>query len=72
LIVSEEVTKFAEYGHSMTLVRMRQCVEYLLGCMDEIGDNDDLGNIFLGIGLVDAIPNHKNFGFSGHDKDYMV
>jgi len=35
--------------------------------MDEIGDNDDFGDIILGTCLIDATPDHKEFRFSGRD-----
>ena len=72
LIVSEEVMKFAEYGYSVTLVRVWQCIEYLLGYMDGVGDNDNFGNGFLGTGLVDTVPNCEKFGFSGCDEGHIV
>ena len=56
----------------MTLVRVQQCVEYLLGHMNRISDNDNLGNVFLGTDLVDAIPNHEKFCFSSCNEGHIV
>jgi len=40
--------------------------------MDEISDDDDLGNIFLVRGLVDTAPDCKELGFSTYDKGHMT
>jgi len=40
--------------------------------MDGISDNNNFGNVLLGICLINTIPDHEEFHFSGHDKDSMV
>jgi len=40
--------------------------------MDGIGNENDLGHIFLDTGFIDTTSNHKKFGFSACDKGYVV
>ena len=71
-VTGKKEVYFAEYSHSMTLVRMWHCIEYLFGCIDRISNNNDLGHVFFDTGLVDTTPNHEKFGFSACDKGHVV
>jgi len=72
LIFGENLMEIAKDGHSLTLVRVRRCVEYFISCMDGISNNNNFGNILLGTCLIDTTPDRKEFCFSGCDKDSMV
>ena len=58
-IGSEEIPKVSEDSDGMNLERMRSRVEDLLGCMNGIRDNNDLGNIIQQACLVDATSDSK-------------
>ena len=51
---------------------MGRGVENSLNSVDWISDDDDLGDIIIGCGLIDAASNSKQFGFSTGDKCSMM
>ena len=46
--------------------------EYLLHCMDEVGDDNDFGYILYAACLIDTVSNSKEFCFSTSDECCMV
>ena len=47
-------------------------VEYFLSCMNGVGDNNNLGDIKLGCGLIDAASNSKHLSFCASYKCSMM
>ena len=59
-------------GCHIDLIWMEFIVEYLFCCMDGVGDNDDFGNVFLAICLVDTTSNGKELYFCASDESCIV
>jgi len=47
-------------------------VKYLFYHMDGVSDNDDFGNVFLAVCLVDTTSNGKELCFCASDKSCIV
>ena len=56
----------------MDLVWMGLSIEYLLSCMNGVGDDDDFGDVFLVAGLINAASDSKEFHFSAGDEGRMM
>jgi len=56
----------------MGLKEVWRQVEDSFGYMNEIGDNDDFGNVIVIWDLVNTAPNSKQFSFSTGDMNCMV
>jgi len=52
----------------MDLMRMHAEIEYFLGCMDGISDDNDFGHIVDSASLINAASNCKKFCLHAHDK----
>ena len=72
LVTSKEAAEATKYGYSMILLRVWQWIEYFLGYIDGISDHNDFENVFLDMGLVNTVPNRKEFSFSACDKGHIV
>ena len=51
---------------------LRTLVHNIFGYINEIGDDNDLGNAISIRGLVDTTPNGEEFGFGTSDMNHMV
>ena len=47
-------------------------IEYLLSCVNGVGDDNDFGDVFLVAGLINAASDSKEFHFSASDEDRMM
>ena len=56
----------------MKLVGMGVAVENFLSSVNRISYDDDLQDVILGAGLIDAVPDGKQFGFSACYKQSMM
>ena len=54
------------------LIWMGLSIEYLLSCMNGVGDDDNFGDVFLVASLINAISDSKAFCFSAGDKGCMM
>ena len=66
-IVKIRVEKFLQLTknrNGVKLVEMGVAVKNFLSGMNEISYDDDLRDVILGVGLVDAVPDGKQFCFS--------
>ena len=59
-------------GCHVDLIQMGLIIKYLFCCMDGVSDNNDFGNIFLAICLVDTTSNGKELCFCASDESCMV
>jgi len=75
LILGEKLLKFFKDSCSVDLIWMQLCIEYLLGHMDGVGDDDDSRYIFFDASLINFTPNHEKFCFGagniGHVMNYL-
>ena len=69
LTYSEKLPKFTKDGCHVDLIWMGFIIEYLFCCMDGVSDNNDFGNVFLAICLVDTAFNSKELYFCASDKN---
>jgi len=56
----------------MNLKGMRRGIKDLISHMDEVSNDYDFGNAFLGRGLVNAISNSEQLCFYTSDKSCMM
>jgi len=47
-------------------------IEYLLSCVNGVGDDDDFGDVFLVADLINAASDNKEFCFSAGDEGHMM
>jgi len=67
LVLGEELPKFFKDSYSMDLIWVRLCIEYLLGHMDGVSDDDDFRYVFFVASLIKSTPNRKKFHFGAGD-----
>ena len=67
LALGEELPKFFKDSCSMDLIWVRLCIEYLLGHIDGVSDDDDFRYVFFVASLIKSTPNCKKFHFSAGD-----
>jgi len=67
LVLGEELPKFFKDSCRVDLIWVRLCIEYLLGRVDGVGDDNDFRHIFFVAGLIKSIPNHEKFHFGAGD-----
>ena len=72
LTCNEKLLKLMKDGCCVDLIQMGFIVEYLFCYMDGVGDNNDFGNIFLAVCLVDTASNGKELCFCASDKNCVV
>ena len=72
LAFGEELPKFFKDSCGVDLVWMQLCIEYLLGRVDGVGDNNDFRYVFFFVGLVKSTPNREKFHFSAGDEGHMI
>ena len=72
LTCSEKLPKFMKDGCHVDLIRMGFIVKYLLCHMDGVSDNNDFGNVFLVVCLVDTASNDKELCSCASDKSCVV
>ena len=56
----------------MDLIWVGLSIEYLLSCMNRVGDNDDFKDVILVASLINAASDSKEFHFSAGDKGCMM
>ena len=56
----------------MNLIWMGFTIENFPCCMDEIGDDDDLGHVLLIVCLVDTTLNYEKLHFSTNDESCIM
>jgi len=74
-VVEIRVEKFLQLlknRNGMKIIRMEVTVENFLSGMDRISYDDDLRDVILGAGLVDAAPDGEQFCFSACYKRSMM
>jgi len=72
LALGEELLKFFKDSCSMDLIWVRLCIEYLLGHVDGVSNDDDFRYIFFVASLIKSTSNHKKFRFSAGDVGHIV
>ena len=72
LALGEELPKFLKNSCRVDLIWIRLCIEYLLGHMDGISNDNDFRYIFFVAGLIKSTPNHKKFCFSAGNVDCVM
>ena len=56
----------------MDLIWIGLSIEYLLSCMNRVGDDNDFGDVFLVASLINATSDSKEFCFSAGNKGRMM
>ena len=72
LTCSEKLLKFMKDSCHADLIWMDFIVKYLLCHMDGVSDNNDFGNVFLVVYLVNTVSNGKELCFCASDKSCVV
>jgi len=71
-VFGKEMMQISQDSHGLVLKWMERGVKNSLSSMDGISDNDDLRDISLGYGLVDATSNSKHLSFCTGDECSMM
>ena len=72
LASGEELPKFIEDSCHVDLIWVQLGIEYLLGHMDGVGDDNDLRDVFFVASLTKSAPNSEEFCFSAGDVGHMM
>ena len=69
---SKKLPKFIKDGRRVNLIWMGLGIEYLLGCMNGVSDNDDFRDVFLAASLANTTSNSEKFCFCAGNKGHMM
>ena len=69
---SKKLLKFIKDGRHVDLIWMELGIEYLLGCMNDVGDDNDFRDVFFAASLANTASNSEKFCFCAGDKGYVM
>ena len=68
----KKLLKFIKNGKHVDLIQIGLGIEYLLGCMNGVGDDNDFRDVFFAASLANTISNSEKFCFCAGDEDRMM
>ena len=68
----KKLLKFIKNGKHVDLIQIGLGIEYLLGRMNGVGDDNDFRDVFFAASLANATSNSKKFRFCAGDKGCVM
>ena len=72
LVGSKKLPKFIKDGRYVDLIWMGLGIEYFLGHMNGVSDDNDFGDVFFAACLANTASNSKKFCFCAGDKGHVM
>ena len=69
---SKKLPKFIKDGRRVDLIWMGLGIEYLLGHMNGVSDDNDFRDIFFAASLANTTSNNEKFCFYASDKGHVI
>ena len=69
---SKKLSKFIKDGRHVDLIWMGLGIEYFLGCMNGVSDDNDFRDVFFAVSLANTTSNSEKFCFCAGDKGRVM